>query len=208
MVRTKDLQYSYNESVHLRFEDLDLHTVSETLVLGQSGSGKTTLLHLLGGLMHPQMGQIEIEGVDITTLNEKELDIYRGRHIGFIFQKPHLINALSVSENLFLCQYLAGRKQGREEVMHVLDSLGIADKYKSKIHELSEGQAQRVSIARALLNNPKLLLADEPTSALDDDNCDKVIKLLIKLAEDYKTCLVIATHDQRLKSSINHQITI
>ena len=192
----------------MEFEDLDLHTVSETLLLGQSGSGKTTLLHLLGGLLSPKNGHIEIEGIDIATLSEKELDNYRGQNIGFVFQKPHLIRALSVGENLFLAQYLAGARQDKERIMHVLTSLDIEDKFKSKLNTLSEGQAQRVSIARALINNPKLLLADEPTSALDDINCDKVIHLLVDLAEEYKTCLVIATHDQRLKSVINHQIVI
>jgi len=208
VVRTKDVQYSYGNSSLLTFEDLDLHTVSQTLILGNSGSGKTTLLHLLGGLLSPKQGHIEIEGMDIASLAENEIDLYRARNIGFIFQKPHLIRALTVGENMYLCQYLAGISQDKTRVNHVLNSLGIADKFSSKVHALSEGQAQRVSIARALLNNPKLILADEPTSALDDDNCDNVIQLLVKLAEEFNTCLVIATHDQRLKSVINHQIGI
>jgi putative ABC transport system ATP-binding protein len=178
------------------------------LILGNSGSGKTTLLHLLGGLLSPEKGHIEIERVDIATLKEKEINLYRARNIGFIFQKPHLIRALSVGENMYLSQYLAGLSQNKSRVDHVLSSLGIADKFFSKVYELSEGQAQRVSIARALLNNPKLILADEPTSALDDDNCDNVIQLLVQLAKEFNTCLVIATHDQRLKSVINHQISI
>lgn len=208
MVRTKDLQYSYDNSSLLAFEDLDLHTISQTLILGNSGSGKTTLLHLLGGLLSPKKGHIEIEGVDIASLKENEIDLYRARNIGYIFQKPHLIKALTVGENMLLCQYLAGLPQDQTKINHVLSSLGISEKFTSNIHELSEGQAQRVSIARALLNNPKLILADEPTSALDDENCDNVIRLLVKVAEEYSTCLVIATHDQRLKSVINHQIRI
>lgn len=208
MVRTKDLQYSYSKSSLLTFQDLDLHTVSQTLILGNSGSGKTTLLHLLGGLLSPGHGHIEIEGIDIASLNENEIDHYRARNIGFVFQKPHLIKALTVGQNLYLCQYLAGLSQDKSRVNYVLSSLGIADRISYKVYELSEGQAQRVSIARALLNNPKLILADEPTSALDDENCDNVIQLLVKLAEEFNTCLVIATHDQRLKSVINHQISI
>lgn len=177
-------------------------------MLGESGSGKTTLLHLLGGLLKSQQGSIEVNGTDITKLYESALDRFRGQHYGFIFQRNHLISALSVEKNLLMAPFLAGFKQDRERVEEVLTQLGIAEKRHSAINELSLGQAQRVAIARAILNKPSLILADEPTSALDDKNCDRVSDLLLSVADKNKATLIIATHDQRLKNKIKNLIQL
>lgn len=173
------------------------------MLLGESGSGKTTLLHLLGGLLKCQHGTIEVNDTDITTLSESGLDKFRGRHYGFIFQRNHLIQALPVEKNLLMAPFLAGLPQDTNRVEEVLTKLDMADKKHAAIRELSLGQAQRVAIARAVLNRPSVILADEPTSALDDRNCERVIDLLLSVARENNSSLIIATHDQRLKSKIN-----
>jgi putative ABC transport system ATP-binding protein len=190
------------------FPDLAVERGESFLLLGNSGSGKTTLLHLLGGLLRPLTGKIEIENVDIASLSETELDRMRGRQIGFVFQRNHLISALTVKNNLLMAPFLAGEKQHEERVDLVLDELGLREKKNAMIFELSQGQAQRVAIARAIINKPSLILADEPTSALDDKNCDQVIELLNKVAMENNAALIVATHDHRLKSRLTKQIIL
>jgi len=208
MIQTRDLKYTYNSSRQIHFQDLSLGEGEHVLLLGESGSGKTTLLHLLGGLLKSQHGSIEVNGTDLTKLSESELDKFRGHHYGFIFQRNHLIQALPVEKNLLMAPFLAGMPQDHDRVEEVLTQLGIADKKNAAIRELSLGQAQRVAIARAVLNKPSVILADEPTSALDDKNCERVIELLLSVAEQNRSSLVIATHDHRLKSKIKNVIQL
>jgi len=208
MISSSNLSYRYPGASSISFPDLTIQKGEQLLLLGESGSGKTTLLHLLGGLLKSQQGSIEVNRTDISKLSDSELDRFRGQHYGFIFQRNHLINALSVEKNLLMAPFLAGLKQDRERVVEVLAQLGIADKRHSAIKELSLGQAQRVAIARAIFNKPALILADEPTSALDDKNCDRVSELLMSLADKNKATLIIATHDQRLKNKINNLIQL
>ncbi len=208
MIETKHLAYSYEPNKVMRFPDFIIGKGAQYLLLGESGSGKTTLLHLLGGLLRAQRGNIIINKTDITTLSETALDAFRGQQAGFIFQKNHLINALTVKKNLLMAPFLAGLKLDVKRIEEVLDQLGIADKIDAKVHDLSQGQVQRVSIARAVLNKPAIIFADEPTSALDDKHCDQVIKLLLDVTKRYQTTLVIATHDQRLKSKISDVLNV
>jgi len=208
MIKTTSLSYSYNAERKIQFSDLTIQTGEQFLLLGESGSGKTTLLHLLGGLLKSQQGSIEVHGTDITKLSESRLDRFRGQHYGFIFQRNHLITALSVERNLLMAPFLAVLKQDLGRVEEVLSQLGIAEKRRSRIQDLSLGQAQRVAIARAVLNKPSVILADEPTSALDDKNCDRVSDLLLSVADKNKATLIIATHDQRLKSKVKNLIQL
>ncbi len=208
MITSSNLSYCYTGASAISFPDLAIQKGEQLLLLGESGSGKTTLLHLLGGLLRSQQGIIEVNGTNITKLSESALDRFRGQHYGFIFQRNHLISALSVEKNLLMAPFLAGLKQDRERVEEVLTQLGIAEKRNAAINELSLGQAQRVAIARAILNKPSLILADEPTSALDDKNCDRVSDLLLSVADKNKATLIIATHDQRLKNKIKNLIQL
>ena len=208
MINVKGLVYSYSLEKKIQFMDFAILKGEHWLLLGDSGSGKTTLLHLIGGLLKSHQGSVQVDETEITKLSEAQLDHFRGKHLGFIFQKNHLINALTVEENLLMAPFLAKLKQDTSRVSEVLDQLGIADKKRSRIQELSQGQAQRVAIARAILNKPSIILADEPTSALDDKSCDKVIDLLIDVASQSKSTLVIATHDQRLKGRVNKQLVL
>lgn len=163
---------------------------------------------MLGGLLKNQQGTIEVNGTSLANLSESELDRFRGKHYGFIFQRNHLLAALTVEQNLLMAPYLAGLNQDKSRVEEVLEQLGIVEQKKKRIQELSLGQAQRVAIARAVLNKPSVILADEPTSALDDKNCDRVSELLISVAQQNQATLIIATHDQRLKNRIHNVIQL
>ena len=208
MIRIQGLAYSYPLQEKINFKDFTVRKGEHWLLLGESGCGKTTLLHLIGGLLKSQEGMIEVDGTNITTLSETHLDRFRGQHLGFVFQKNHLISALSVKRNLMLAPFLAGLKQDEKRAEEVMDQLGLLEKKNSNVKELSQGQAQRVAIARALLNKPSIILADEPTSALDDHNCEKVFNLLSEASIQNNATLIVATHDQRLKSRISNLIQL
>ncbi len=206
MISVSNLAYRYSTATSIAFPDFTVAKGQHFLLLGESGSGKTTLLHLIGGLLRNYIGKINVENVELSSLTESALDQFRGKHIGFIFQRNHLISALSVEKNLMLSPYLAGLPADKHKVSEILVSLGLTEKRSHKVTELSQGQAQRIAIARALMNNPSILLADEPTSALDDKNCERVIHLLLDAARANNSTLIVATHDHRLKGVIKDQI--
>lgn len=208
MIEVKNLSFSYQENRTLSFPDFALEKGEHCLLLGESGSGKTTLLHLLGGLLRGYAGSIQIVGTELSKLSETELDHFRGKHMGFVFQKNHLISALTVEKNLMMAPFLAGIPIQSERIDEVLGQLGMTQTRKLKVTEISHGQAQRVAIARAVLNHPNIILADEPTSALDDSNCKKVIDLLLNIASLNQSTLIVATHDHRLKNKISNQIQL
>ena len=208
MVSVSGLSYKFSAAPGISFPDFTVKSGEHFLLLGESGSGKTTLLHLLGGLLRNYSGSIRINDVALETLNEHRLDKFRGQNIGFIFQRNHLISALTVEQNLLMHSYLAALPLHAERMEEVLRGLGIADKRKSNISHLSQGQAQRVAIARAVINKPSIIFADEPTSALDDRHCDNVISLLIDVTNKNQSTLLIATHDQRLKDRIERKIIL
>jgi putative ABC transport system ATP-binding protein len=202
----KSLQYAHPGQKVLEFPDMELDSGEALLVLGKSGSGKTTLLNLLSGLLKPKAGKVILGGVDLTELSGQSLDLFRGQHIGIVFQKPHLIAALNVRQNIELAHFF-GKKEGLP-IDRLLSDLGIEGKAGSSVLTLSEGEAQRVSIARALANSPKLILADEPTSSLDDENTEKVIRLLKSQAEKIGAALILVTHDHRVKAHVRHFIEV
>ena len=208
MITTRGLSYSYSNQKKISFKDFTIRQGEHWLLLGESGSGKTTLLHLLGGLLRTLQGEIVVNDTSVTQLSESALDRFRGQHIGFVFQKHHLITALSVKNNLLIAPFLAGMNQDEKRVDEVLGQLALIEIKNSKIKNLSQGQAQRVAIARAVINRPSVILADEPTSALDDKNCERVIDLLLEASTQNNATLVVATHDQRLKSKIGNQIQL
>ncbi len=208
MLKIKNLSHSYDNNGLLSYPDWEVEGGNHGIILGNSGCGKTTLLHLIGGLMRPKQGEIEVAGEILSEKSNTNLDRFRGAHIGIVFQKPHLVRSLAVQENLLLAQYLGHKKQDNTKVEEILESLGIESLAKRKIYQISQGQAQRVSIARAVINSPKLLLADEPTASLDDENCMKVIDLLKSQAEANDATLIVATHDHRVKSEFQNQLSL
>lgn len=208
IIQLRDIEYKYPQGQALRFSDLLIPKGQHTLILGDSGSGKTTLLHILSGLLKPRNGQVFIQDQALYQLGARELDQFRGQHIGLIFQDPHLIKSLTVSENLQVAQKFAGVPIDRERIAEVLDLLNIGDKADAYPLKLSRGQAQRVAIARAVVNSPAILVADEPTASLDDTNTENVLRLLRSQAEKNNATLIIATHDKRVKSVIPHEYIV
>ena len=206
LLQSNSLRYAHPGQGVISFPEVKLDAGEALLVLGKSGSGKTTLLNLLAGLLEPHSGQVELDGVRLSSLSGQALDLFRGKNIGIVFQKPRLIAALNVRQNLELAHFF-GKKKG-QDIMQLLSELGIAAKANSSVLTLSEGEAQRVSIARALANSPKLILADEPTSSLDDENTEKVIQLLKSQAAKIGAALVIVTHDQRVKNHVPNFIEV
>ena len=206
MLETKNLRFKYDNNLELNFPDIKT-SKENLLILGASGVGKTTFLHLLSGLLKPINGEIDLLGTKISKLKMSEMDRFRGKNIGIVFQKPHFINSLTVKENLQLAQYIS-KKNDKNRIQSLLESLGIEDKANKKTQNLSQGEKQRVSIALAIVNSPKLILADEPTSSLDDLNCDKVINILKNQASKYKAKLIIITHDYRLKKHFKNTLSL
>ena len=206
MIETKSLEFSYDNSFVFKFPDIKLNSNENLLVLGNSGIGKSTLLHNLAGILRPKSGSIKIFDQDITKLSELELDKFRGQNIGIIFQRSHFVNSLTVGENLELAQFLGRNKKGN--IKETLDNLKILDKINKKPKELSQGERQRASIALAIINSPKLILADEPTSSLNDTNCSNVIKILKEQALKYQSQLIVITHDSRLKKHFKKSISL
>ncbi|WP_316796317.1 ABC transporter ATP-binding protein [Pedobacter agri] len=205
MISIQSLSHHYNNGPILKFPDWEILDEEQWLLLGASGSGKSTLLNIISGLLKPENGQVKLNETDVYSLSFKEMDRFRGQNIGIIFQKPHLIKSLNVFDNVALASSMADLKINKSRIMDLLSSLGLADKTKNYPEELSQGQLQRVSIARALVNNPALLIADEPTSSLDDENAEKVIKILTQQASDNHASLIIATHDKRVKDKLNKE---
>jgi putative ABC transport system ATP-binding protein len=206
MLSCSNISHKYNNENVIAFNDVSFKEGSQVLIVGNSGCGKTTILHVLAGLLKPSQGEIFINDKSLYDKNPSEIDSFRGKNIGVVFQVPHFVNSFSVEDNLFLTQELAGLKRNKTRVVEVLEKVKLVHKLKSKIFELSEGQKQRITIARAIINSPKIILADEPTSSLDDASCEDVIQLLKDSAEAEKAILIIVTHDQRLKDSFKEII--
>lgn len=206
MLKTESLNIDYVER-SLSFPDIDMSNTNQLLIIGQSGSGKTSLLNAIGGLQKPSAGKVWINETDIYQLSSKKLDFFRGRNIGFVFQQPHFISSLDVESNLKFAQHIVGKKDVM--VIHkLLDQVGLLHRKKSRIHELSEGEKQRISIIRAVINSPSIILADEPTSALDDNSCEKILELINSIAVENNAKLIIVTHDQRLKDKYSQKLNL
>ena len=208
MISTKNITFSYNKDQNFIMPDLFCQAGSTILVTGNSGKGKTTYLHILAGMLQPNSGEILIDNTDFTNLKGSKADKFRGKNIGVVFQKSHFIASLSVLENLEMASWLATGKKHTKRAKELLNKLDILEQAHKQPSQLSVGQQQRVSIARALMNEPKVLLADEPTSSLDDKNADNVIEILETLSKEYKTALIIVTHDNRIKAKFTNQITM
>lgn len=199
LIELKNVTKAYESGDH---ETRALDDVSVSLeegkfvvILGPSGAGKSTLLNLLGGLDSPTSGTIIVDGEDISTLSSDRLAEYRAAKVGFVFQFYNLIPTLTVKENVELVKDIAPNALSAESM---LEEVGLSDHLKNFPNELSGGEQQRVSIARALAKNPKILLCDEPTGALDSETGVMVLKLLLKMARSYKKTIIIVTHNQNI----------
>ena len=177
-------------------------------IIGPSGSGKSTLLHLLGGVDKPTSGKVYINDVDIYTLKEKDLAIFRRRNVGLIYQFYNLIPVLTVKENILLPAELDNRKIDKEYLEDLLKTLDLKERENHLPSELSGGQQQRTSIGRALINRPSIVLADEPTGNLDSKNSKEIIELLKVSVKKYNQTLIMITHDTNIALQADRVITI
>ena len=189
-----ELKQTVLKNINLEIEDGDFLTI-----MGPSGGGKSTMLHIMALLIEPTTGEVYYNNNKLNFKDEKALDNYRRDNIGLIFQNSNLISCLSPLENLIIAMnskesYSSKKKKCKE----LLDKVGLSHKYNSKVSSLSGGEAQRVSVVRALVNNPKVILCDEPTGALDSVNGKKVIELLINIRKERKCTLIIVTHDESI----------
>jgi putative ABC transport system ATP-binding protein len=213
MIRATDLTFSYDGAPQtMRFPHIECKTGGKLLILGDSGSGKTTLLHLLCGLLRPKTGEILVSGLGVNSLGDRQLDQFRGRELGMVFQQAHFVQSLTVSENLALPSLLTKDNISSTDLANrtqeLLTRLRLDHKSDSLPKDLSVGEQQRASIARALIHKPSVVFADEPTSALDDRSTEAVIQLLEEETQLAGASLVVVTHDSRLKSRYSDRVEL
>ena len=207
MLQTRALRYDYPRGPALSFADLDVPQGATLLLRGKSGAGKSTWLALAAGLLTPSEGEVVVAGQPLSGLSGMARDAWRARHLGFLPQKLHLSEALSVERNLGLAFYAAGVPENRAALHGALELLGVAELAARRPSQLSGGQAQRVALARCILLSPKVILADEPTASLDDDSAVAGLQLLEQCAFRCDATLVIATHDRRVQDALPAAIT-
>lgn len=184
----------------IEIDSLTLEDGEQVALIGSSGSGKTTLLHLIAGILAPDSGRIVFEldhegARDISRMSEAQRDIFRGRHIGYIFQTHHLLPGFTALENVLLGMSFTGRTHDPAWARHLLNEVGLSDRLHYKPEKLSVGQQQRVAVARALANRPKLVLADEPTGALDSRSAQQTLELIRRLCGEVNASLLLVSHD-------------
>jgi putative ABC transport system ATP-binding protein len=190
-----------------------LDDAEHVALIGTSGSGKTTLLHLIAGILKPDRGRILFDTAegwqfDVAQLSEAERDAFRGRNIGYIFQTHHLLGGFTALENVLLGMSFTGRSPDRAWARHLLNEVGLADRLNYKPERLSVGQQQRVAVARALANRPKLVLADEPTGALDVNNAQQVLDLIRRLCNEVNASLLLVSHDLNIANQLPRVVTL
>jgi len=204
VIRSRGLAHRWAGGPHLRFPDLDLPQGGTLLLLGASGAGKSTWLSLVAGLLAVQEGELEVAGEHLRRLSAPRRDAWRGRCIGFLPQKLHLSEALTVEQNLRLVFFAtqAVGTSAHPTIQEALAVLGVGELAARKPAQLSGGQAQRVALARAVLLSPRVILADEPTASLDDAAAEAAVWLLCQAAQRCGATLVIATHDRRVREAL------
>ncbi len=207
MLQASALTYQYSGGVPIGLPDLQVQQGGALVLRGSSGSGKSTLLALAAGLLTATTGQLNVAGQNPALLSAVQRDAWRGRTVGFLPQRLHLSDALTVFDNLALAYFAIRVPSDRAQIMRSLDALGVADLAQRKPHALSGGQAQRVALARAVLMQPKVILADEPTASLDDDAASSAITLLAQAAQRCAATLVVATHDARVSTVLESIFT-
>lgn len=200
MLSAKGIYKSYGTLQILKGVDLEVEKGEIISIVGASGAGKSTFLHILGSLDMPDKGTILLDGIDLAKLSLSKLSAFRNEHIGFIFQFHHLLPEFTALENVCIPAFIAGKRKAESEkrAQHLLELLGLTDRFHHKPSELSGGEQQRVSVARALMNNPSIILADEPSGNLDSENANSLHHLFVELRATLKQTFVIVTHNEHL----------
>jgi len=210
MIKARNIRKSFGKLNVLKGISLDISKGEIVSVVGASGAGKTTLLQILGTLLPFDSGSIEINGMDITRFNEKQLSDFRNSNIGFVFQFHHLLPEFTAFENICIPGFISKkqRKQVEEKAFELLDFFRLTDRFDHKPSELSGGEQQRVAVARALINDPAVILADEPSGNLDSANKKDLHELFISLRENFNQTIIIATHDPQLAEMSDRRLII
>ncbi len=208
MFELAGIRHRYGTVTAVEIPEWRAATGEAWLLAGQSGSGKSTVLHILAGLTAPTVGSVIVNGTNVAALAASARDRWRGRNVGLVPQRLHLVGALDVRDNLRLASTLAGLPVDEARITTLLEAVGVIDFARRFPSQLSQGQAQRVAIARAVVNRPVLLLADEPTANLDDAHAAQALELLRGQAIETGATLVVASHDARVRSLLPHSFTL
>lgn len=208
MLSAKNIYKSYGKLPILRGVNLDVKKGEIVSIVGASGAGKSTLLHIIGSLTSPDQGNVEINGIDINRLSPSKLSEFRNRNIGFIFQFHHLLPEFSALENVCMPAFIAkrGKKESEAKASELMEMLGLSHRINHKPGELSGGEQQRVAVARALINDPAVILADEPSGNLDSENAHALNRLFIELREKINQTFIIVTHNEDLAALSDRSI--
>ena len=200
MITINGITKSFGSLQVLKGIDLHIEKGEVVSIVGPSGAGKTTLLQIIGTLDRPDSGSVHVDSIDVTSLSQKKLSDFLNRHIGFVFQFHQLLPEFTAIENIMIPAYIAGtsNKEARRRATELLDFMGLSDRATHKPNELSGGEKQRVAVARALVNNPAVILADEPSGSLDTKNKAELHQLFFDLRDRFGQTFVIVTHDEGL----------
>lgn len=200
MLTARNITKNYGSLQVLRSVDFDISKGEIVCIVGSSGAGKSTLLHILGTLDTPDSGTVTLEGKQIDSLKGNKLAAFRNKHIGFVFQFHHLLPEFTAVENVSIPGWIAGgkKKEVNERATSILNSLGLGDRLQNKPQQLSGGEQQRVAVARALINNPSIIMADEPTGNLDSARAKELHQLFIDLRNQFNQTFLIVTHNEEL----------
>ena len=210
MIKLTGIRKSFGKLEVLKGIDLQINEGEFVSIVGASGAGKTTLLQIIGTLDTAHEGEVVINGVEIKRLSDKQLSAFRNKQLGFVFQFHQLLPEFTALENVCIPGYIARRdnKEVEAKAKELLTKLGLQDRFHHKPNELSGGEKQRVAVARALINDPKLILADEPSGSLDSENKKELHSLLRKLCDDYGLTILLVTHDSDLTKVSDRVITM
>jgi putative ABC transport system ATP-binding protein len=208
MLEVGDLYFQYPEGPSFVFPSFRLNRSETLLILGASGKGKSTYMNLISGWRKPSKGRVSISNTDIYSLSAGKLDRFRAENIGAVHQQMFFIPSLTARENLEMTFYLTGRKFPAQRMRRLAKDCGIEHLLEKSPSRLSQGEQQRLSIVRALLHQPVLILADEPTSSLDDDRANEVVQLLISQSRENQSALIVVTHDSRVEKQIERRILL
>ena len=210
MIKTENIHKSFGKIEVLKGINLEIKKGEVITIVGASGAGKTTLLHIIGTLDNADQGIIEINNVNITKLNERKLAEFRNKSIGFVFQFHHLLPEFTALENVCIPAYIGKqpKKKTEEKAKELLDFLGLKDRFEHKPSQLSGGEQQRVAVARALINDPTVVLADEPSGNLDSASAKELHQLFFNLRDEFKQTFIIVTHNEILANISDRQLLI
>ena len=208
MIEIKGVTKSFGSLQVLKGIDLRIEKGEIVSIVGPSGAGKTTLLQILGTLDKPDSGSVVVDGIETSTLSTNKLSEFRNTHLGFVFQFHQLLPEFTAIENIMIPAYIAGMKpkETRNRAEELLEFMGLSDRATHKPNELSGGEKQRVAVARALMNNPAVILADEPSGSLDSKNKEELHKLFFELRDKFGQTFVIVTHDETLATLTDRTI--